>query len=305
MKDEDTSKYLIKEREKEQTEIINYITRFINKQPINNIIHIYGIPGVGKTFTIKNSIKYFQQKKIKSIKNKNLNEKIDFIYFNSSENHQTLFKILKNRKKRLVLIIDEIDMFSQKYFYTLFDTVYNLEDDILLFIISNTFLLTKIKNKKNVKINKLLSRIGSNSIKFEPYTFSDFKDKCKNKYVARYLSTFGDMRKLEVANEIIEGEDVSEVKIVKDKFVQLIDLIEISETERKVLMFFCSLKKGFKEFEIGDYFSFCRIRGLDVVDVFEFEWVLSNLVRKGFLNKNFELNYLKEEMKNVFNEEIF
>ena len=52
------------------------------------------------------------------------------------------------------------------------------------------------------------------------------------------MSNLSDMRKIEVVIEIIESENVSEEKIVKDNFFQIIDLVEISETKMKVSMFF-------------------------------------------------------------------
>lgn len=283
------TQFFIKERENEQIEILNYINLFIKKENKNNIIHIYGTPGSGKTLTIKKTLNFYN----KILINKN----IEYIYLNAIK--KSIFKTLKNIEKRKIIVIDEIDMINKKNFYKLFDEIYESKG-ILLFIISNTFILSLIKE------NKLISRIGDIFIKFEPYKFNDLETKCNNKYIARYLSTYGDMRKVNEINKLIPKERLTpleSVQLIKNTFIQLINIVEVSLLERNILIFIYSLKNYKKNLDFVDFQSFCKLRNWQLIDTFNYENIINNLINKGFLNKKLELYYLKEELKNILNEE--
>lgn len=282
------TEFYIYEREREQLEIINYASKYAESgKP--SIIHIYGTPGTGKTHTIKNTIKFLEE-----------NLQINIYYLNviGTKNFVSTLNSFKNKRKRFMLFIDEVDLLKNK-FYEIFDTIYEM--NILCFVISNTFIISHLRNfkkNKNEKINKILSRIGDISIKFEPYSFKDFQVKCSNRYAARYLSTYGDMRKVNEINKIMgHKSDMNasdSIKVVKNTFMQLINLVEISVHEKIVLEYIYA----HDILDYADYYAYCKLRDLETINTENFEFVIKNLTEKGFLKK-LKPTFLKEELKNI------
>ncbi|EOB14977.1 Origin recognition complex subunit 1 [Nosema bombycis CQ1] len=305
-------------REKEYKILKSYISKFMN-DGISTSLYISGVPGSGKTFTLKNVLE---------------DMKIDFYYLNvayikkKSMVYSELFEILKCNKvfeytpiatlrehfsscsNPHIVILDEIDLLidrQQELLYNIFDLPHLENSKILLFLISNTSNLPE-----KMFESKIISRIGTNRLNFKPYTHTQISkiiskvkiDKTTTEIISRKIgSVSGDLRKA-----------INVTKKIEDKFETLNNALEniyqpLSTKFLKLLSYYQKLILyvivEYKEDKYSSIYEshkvICNAKDIECLNWFEFEDVMELL--KTYKIINFGSSKLKVVL-NIFSEDL-
>ncbi|KAI9296147.1 P-loop containing nucleoside triphosphate hydrolase protein, partial [Neoconidiobolus thromboides FSU 785] len=183
-------------REKEYQEILIHLSSAI-KDKVSCCLYIAGVPGTGKTVTVKKVINKLEQ----SAKLKKL-EAFNYLEINGmqlSEPNQIYSKLWQaftgdkfsdmhalnclneyfedkrkiQNNKLWVIVIDELDLLmnkSQSILYNLFEWPFKKHGKMVLITIANTMDLPE-----RLLENKVASRLGLTRVLFNPYTFQQLQ----------------------------------------------------------------------------------------------------------------------------------
>ncbi|KAF9764152.1 Origin recognition complex subunit 1 [Nosema granulosis] len=308
----------VKGREKEYKELKRYVSKFV-KDGISTSLYVSGVPGSGKTFTLKYILEEMS---------------LDFIYVNCAylKRKKMIYKeicdtmkcevlynvnsliALRNHlsvcKSKHITIIDEVDLLidnRQEILYNIFDLPHIDNSKILLILISNTMNLPE-----KMFESKICSRIGKNRLNFKPYThvqinkiLSDTEiNKINREIISRKVgSVSGDIRKainitkrVEDDRDSISGAFETMYQPLSIRFLKL-----LSYYQKFILFVFVEYKEDKYARIFENHKIVCNTKDIEPLQWFEFEDVMESL--KSFKIINFNSSKQKVSL-NVFKEDL-
>lgn len=289
-------------REAEYKSLHYKLTKFITDE-INTTIYISGVPGSGKTHTIKQLIKDLKleivyvnagQLKLKThifreiYKNLNCEKSKSQTFFTALRLH------LQNCDTPHIFIIDEIDLLSsrnQNILYNLTDLMHVENSKLLLICISNTMNLPE-----KLFESKVCSRIGKNRVDFKPYTHTKLKKLIYNEYkdlnatdleilTRRIASVCGDVRK--VFSLIADKNYKQGINKLINEFMSPLSfklLPNLSKYQKIVLNVICNNYDNLVPRILYQNFSiFCKTYSFLIIDFYDFINILDKLKLYGII----------------------
>lgn len=268
----------IKARQAEYDKIKNTIEKY-KKMKDSTILYLYGVPGSGKTYTIKaalNSSKYaYINCNNIGTKSKIYSTIQQSLYCNNGKQPFTLLSLvehLQTCKQPHIIILDEVDLLrtkTQSIFYNIFSLPYYPNSSVLLITVSNSFNL--------LLDDKILSRIGNNKIMFKTYKSDQLMEIIgDNSKVTEYLTRrvaaiSGDARKALALYKKCKNTSVEQTELeIRNKENNLLSMFVHSLTKINKLF----LLNYYNEYKINDaYESFntqLRIQGICEIDFIDF-----------------------------------
>ncbi|WUR04782.1 origin recognition complex subunit 1 (ORC1) [Vairimorpha necatrix] len=275
-------------REQEFKTLQLKIRKFLTDESNSNIF-ISGVPGSGKTHTIKQVLKDLNQDyiylnaghlKLKSLIYKEIFNKLKCQKSKKTDNLFSLRNHFMTCKTQHILIIDEIDLLtnkSQSFLYNLTDFAYLENTKILLICISNTMNLPE-----KFLESKVCSRFGKNRVDFKPYTHVKLKKILSSNYKdvniydvelisRRVASIFGDVRKaFSLVENIKESKEMT--KLINKSFLPVGYMILPNLSKyQKILLNIVLHSEDFSISTIFKNFEFtCKSNNLSVLDFYDF-----------------------------------
>eukprot|EP00731_Ephydatia_muelleri_P016195 Em0009g619a len=181
-------------RESEFANVLTFVECRIHSQT-GGCMYISGVPGTGKTATVKQAISQLQQ----AVEGGELPE-FNFVEINGfklTDPKQAYVSILKQlteqdatvehavsllekyfstkgKKSSTVLLVDELDLLwtqKQQVLYHLFDWPTKPNAQLIILAIANT-----MDFPERVMMNKISSRLGLTRLAFQPYTFQQLQE---------------------------------------------------------------------------------------------------------------------------------
>lgn len=292
----------INQRESQSEEITRSINLF-KKGGTSSIIYINGPPGTGKTFTLTTILnKEFpsyiylncSQAKVK----KNIyNLLIKKITKKKEKGISGLKSILKKENKKLIIVLDEIDLLinkDQSILYNLFDLPYLENVSILMFTIANTMNLTEMVLESKVK-----SRMGNKKINFGAYTSDELLK----------ISQSG--KELELAAKRISalGGDARKMKLIKKeataKFGKNLSILQVDSVYNEMFKpIYYTFLKNLTDYQklilislyrprklsmtnlFAEFLSSCKKMEIKGINFFEFRELVRMLIEQNILERN-------------------
>lgn len=290
----------------------------------NACIYITGVPGCGKTHTVRALISrldctviYFNCSLIKSkikVYDELRKELVKKCNKNGSKCNEMKKRGVLGLRMHLincnchhVVVLDEVDFLSVKndsILYNLLEMTM-LENAKLIFIcISNTL---------GTLSSKIGSRIGNNRIDFMPYNSKQLKRIFENKtepekltdlVVKRVASVTGDIRRVHSVMSQADKMNIGEVnKLITSMEANLLDrFVGMLSTYHKLIMLRNIRAKADLHGWFEDFKSFCRLRNIQKLNYVEFTDCVDDLCRFGIFNRKglrVTSEYLSEELENA------
>ncbi|KAM0676329.1 Origin recognition complex [Gurleya vavrai] len=288
----------------------------------SSMLHITGVPGSGKTYTITETLKninyiYLNCSNVKQ-KNKIFNKILEkFKSDNKSKlkkrkinenSYNNLKNYLQRRKDSFILVIDEIDLLKtkdQSIIYSIINLPYHKNISLFLITISNSFDLD----------NKINSRIGDNRLVFEPYKTDQLKEildekgikneQTKNYIARRIAAVSGDSRKaIDLGKECKNCNVIEAEKKIKKMCVSLVDYYLPNLNYYQKLFLYCKYQSNRLNLCYEEFCCACRLRKIEEIEFDDYIRIFDQLKEIGILEKVdnkliFSLVY--EEIEDVLN----
>lgn len=307
---------MIKARQYEYEKMCELVKSYINTLK-SNIIHITGVPGSGKTFTLNEALKTTDHIFINcnDLKKKKLIFTTILSKFRCGK--KTKEKDIKGLKKHFlnckephIIVIDEVDLLfnlSQSLLYNVYSLPHDEGVSLLLITVSNTF---------DFDLDaKIQSRIGKNIMRYVPYTSEQLLEilgqKKTKKLVQNELTTkelisrrvasiSGDARRAIRLYEECKNLDVlCAEKVITEKNTPLYKyFLSTFSIYQKALISITFEKKSIQTV-YSDFCVLCLSKGIKEIDFLNFNNILFELINMSFIRikgNNVWSAYTKEEL---------